>query len=126
MAQQYVLFFYFLLLGVAIAFIYNIFQAVVFIFKKNIVIQIIFDFIFMASAGLAFMFCCNKFNSGQIRWFLVLATIFGIYLHFKTLGKIFAKVGILLYNHLVKLNGKFKNSKVGKVLFKWKFMAKKT
>lgn len=118
MTVEYLNFLWFLLFGIGIGVFYSLLSGIVFIFKKNIVVQIISDLFFCASFGLGFLYLINKINSGEIRWFLVLGTLFGIFLHLKTLGKLFAKAGTLLYNHFVKLIDKFKSTKVGKVLYK--------
>ena len=118
MGIEYTNFFWFLLLGGVVGVFYSLLSALVYVFKKNVVVQIIADLIFCAGLGLSFMFLINKLNSGEIRWFLVLAVAIGFIIYIKTLGKLFAKVGSLLYNHLVKLSGKFKTTKVGKVLYK--------
>ena len=124
MQQQYLSFLYFLLLGITLGVIYSLLSGFVYICKKFTPIQIVCDLLFSVCLGFGFLWLINKLNSGEIRWYLVFATVIGIILHLKTLGKLFAKGGILLYNHLVKLNDKFKKSKVGKVLYKWKCILK--
>ncbi len=124
MANEYLLFLYFVLLGLGAGFCYYFFKGVVFVCKNNIVMQIICDLLFCGLVGIAFLWAINKFNSGQIRAFLLAGGAFGFYLYAKTLGKLFAKAGTKVYNHLVKLKSKFVATKFGKVLFKWKYTSK--
>ncbi len=118
MESGYLLFFKFIILGGIVSACYGIFKGVVFVFKQNIVIQIICDLLFSAFCGLAFMYCINAFNNGEIRLFLLLGMAFGMFLYNKTFGKIFAKVGNMLYNYVIKILGKFASTKFGKALFK--------
>ena len=86
--------------------------------KRKLFIQIVCDFIFSIVAFGVFFVLINIINLGEIRLFLVIGYIVGFTLERITLGKIFAKGYLNVYNILCKLWSKFTKSKLGKVIFK--------
>lgn len=118
MANENFLFFIFLLLGIAIGASIGLFNHIVLFFKNNKFLRFVLDLSLPIISGFAFLYLTNKYNMGEIRWFLVLAVIVGIYFERKTIGKLFALMTTKLYNKYVEGRKKFFSSKFGKWLSK--------
>ena len=86
--------------------------------KSNQIIKIIANIIFTSIITLTFLFSINIINLGEIRAYLLLGYTVGIILEKITFGKIFAKGYKYVYNKLVVIVTKFKNGRIGKVIFK--------
>lgn len=86
--------------------------------KRLLLIQIICDLIFSIVAFGTLIIFVNIINMGEMRFFLIMGYIIGFTLERITLGKIFAKGYLNVYNKLCKLWKKFLTSKLGKVIFK--------
>ena len=110
--------FYFFILGLLSGALYGVLKFVVFIFKNNIVIQIISDLIYSLGVGSCFVIATNQYMYGEIRAYIVAIFILGIYLERKTLGKLFAKPYLMLYNGARKSILSLKDTKLGKIIFK--------
>ena len=86
--------------------------------RTNLIWQIICDLIFTFVAfGLLFI-SINIINLGEFRLFLILGYVTGFIAERKTLGKLFAKGYLNMYNKLRNLWIKIKNSKIGRFVFK--------
>ena len=86
--------------------------------RTNLIWQIICDLIFTFVAfGLLFI-SINFINLGEFRLFLILGYVTGFIAERKTLGKLFAKGYLNMYNKLRNLWIKIKNSKIGRFVFK--------
>ena len=118
MANEYSLFLIFLLLGIVIGIAIGLFNHIVLFFKNNKIVRFILDLILPILSGFVFLYLANKYNMGEIRWFLLLAVIIGIYFERKTLGKLFALIISKLYNKYVEGRKKFFSTKLGRWLSK--------
>lgn len=114
----FVLFLLSLLLGIVLGVVYGAVGILKIIFKNNIVVSNILDFIFAILSGVAVIFFVVNFNFGVFRWFIVVGVLIGILLERKTLGKIFAKIFLLMYNKFSKCIIALKNTKVVKKILK--------
>ncbi len=103
--------------GIVLGIIYGLLKALCRI-TKNKIVEIITNAILTAIGTIFFIFMVNVINLGEIRAFLIIAYTLGIILERITLGKIFAKGYKSVYNILVRIIGKFKNSNIGKVILK--------
>ena len=108
----------YLLLGLLAGAIYGLLKHIVYVFKNHLIAQIIADIIFVIFATFIFGKANLYFFYGETRLHLLAIFALGIYLERKTLGKLFAKLFIMLYNWLSKLLNKFKLSSFGKIIFK--------
>lgn len=117
-AFEYKVFFLVLLFGLLSGVVYGIFNMIVLSFKKNIIIKNISDGIFMLIFASIFFYCLNAYNFGTFRVYLLITYIIGFIIERKTIGKLFAKLFLLVYNYNIKLIKKFKKSKAGAFLFK--------
>lgn len=98
--------------------IYGLLNAVVFVFKKHVVVRIICDLIFSAILGIVFLYLTMVLNLGQFRLYLIATFLLSVIIEQKTLGKLFAKLGLMVYNWVCKILNGFRKTKLGKVIFK--------
>ena len=108
----------FLLLGVLSGSILGFAKFIISIFKNHIIAQIIGDLIFSLTTGAIFVFATNYYFFGEIRLYIFAIFMFGMFLERKTLGKLFAKVYLLLYNGGRKTFLFLKSTRFGKIFFK--------
>ena len=90
--------FIFFLLGLLSGAIYGIVKFLVFIFKSHIIAQIIGDLTFTLTSGTIFISATTRYLYGEIRAYICTIFVLGMYFERKTLGKLFAKLELLLYN----------------------------
>jgi len=108
----------FFLLGILSGAIYGITKFIVFIFKNNLIAQIICDLMFTLSSGAIYLFFTNKYFYGEIRAYICTIFVLGMYFERKTLGKLFAKLEFMLYNWGITMVNRAKSTKIGKIIFK--------
>lgn len=108
----------FFLFGVLSGAIYGMSKFVVFVFKNNMIVQIVIDLIYSLGVGYSILIATNKLLYGEIRLYIIAAFVLGMWLERKTFGKLFAKVYLLVYNVGIKLVKRIKTTKLGKVIFK--------
>lgn len=108
----------FFLIGFVSGCIYGALKFIVFAFKNNIILQIISDLIFSILIGLLFLSCIQKYFYGELRLYICLIFAFGIYFQRKTLGKLFAKLELMLYNLGVRTTKRIKTTHFGRIIFK--------
>jgi len=108
----------YLLLGLLAGAVYGILKHIVYILKNHLIAQIIADIIFVVVSAFIFGKVTHYYFYGELRLHLVAIFAFGMIFERKTLGKLFAKLFIMLYNWVSKLISKFKLSRFGKIIFK--------
>ena len=105
--NQAYLFFIFMLTGVLISILFDIFRVFRKTFKTPDIITYLEDILFWILTGSLTLFVVFKFNNGEIRFFLFLGMALGIILYLVTLSKYFIKLNvwiiITLKNILKKL-----------------------
>jgi hypothetical protein len=106
-----------LLIGFIIGLIYGLLNIPSKI-KTKLLWQILSDFIFTIIAFSALFISINIINLGEFRFFLIIGFIFGFIIERRTIGKLFAKGYLNMYNMLRSLLKKFRNSKFGRFIFK--------
>jgi hypothetical protein len=100
--SSFVLFCLGLGLGFLLGAVYDIVYFLKLTVKNNFIVSNILNFVYVCFYGLVVLGSVINFNYGQFRLFLVLSFVLGTLLHRKTLGKIFAKIFLCLYNKLCK------------------------
>lgn len=108
----------FILLGLLLGAISGLLKCVLIVLKNNRIAVIITDFIFCLIAGAMFIYASSIYNFGIIRWYLCAFFALGYIIERKTIGKLFAKLFLILYNWLSKRLNLLKSSRVGKIIFK--------
>ncbi len=116
-ATQSMLFFKFLLLGFFIGIIIGIFNLIKTFFNNKIVV-IIIDFFTCLIFTICFIYLINKSNWGEIRLYLAVAQLLGVFIERISLGNLFAKFYSKMYNKSKVIKNNFLKSKVGKFLSK--------
>ncbi len=91
------IFIIFLVLGLCIGILFDIFRALRKTFKTSDFITTMEDILFMAIVGLLIVNSLILTNHGQIRFYIILAVLFGTSFYFLTISKICM---ILLQNFL--------------------------
>lgn len=115
---QYINFIKLFLWGLVPAFTVSVLHFIRLITKNNFVINLILDILICLSTTALFLFLVNKYNFGEIRVYMLFSYFLGFILFLSTLGKLIAKLNKIVYTSLCKLNSKFINTKIGKVLNK--------
>lgn len=118
MTSEYLLFLIFLSLGILIGAEIGFCNHIVLFLKNNICLRFVLDLILPVFSGFLFLNLVIKYNMGEIRWFLVVAVVCGIYVERKTIGKLFAHITSKVYNKYVEKKKKFFSTKLGKWLSK--------
>ena len=106
------------LIGFVFGILYDFIKMIIKTFKNNVAIQIICEFAFTISFGACFIVLNNFFFYGDFRLYLLIFILLGLWSERKTLGKLFAKLYLLLYNKVSKLIKFFKLTRLGKILFR--------
>lgn len=110
----------FLLLVIAgffCGFVYDMSTYIIFLCKKNKVVQIIFDFIASIAVFAIFYACVLFWDYGEMRFFHFFAFFSSLVFQRYTLGKFIAKLFDKCYNLFIKL---FENIVKGAQKLKWK------
>lgn len=84
--------------------------------KNNYTITLILDLVITISTTILFLYLVNKYNFGETRFYMLLSFLLGFILFLSTIGKLIAKLNKIVYTYLCKLQSKFTNTKIGKIL----------
>ncbi len=119
--NQIYCFFIFIVVGVIISILFDIFRILRKVFKTPDIITYIEDIIFGVLAGIIIIYSIFVFNNGEIRSYLFLGIIIGILVYLFTLSKIFVKFGnkILTFLKNILLLPIKKALLLGKNIVKW-------
>lgn len=115
---QLLLFLKFFLIGIIPALLLASINFFSLFIKAKKVYFLIFDIIFCLFFTCIFLYAVNLLNYGEIRLYMFIAFSLGCIVERKTIGKLFAKLHILIYNAINKGVAKFKKSKLFKFLSK--------
>lgn len=116
--NNFVLFLICLLIGVGLGATYGVLNFIKLLFKNNIIVSNILNLVYGLGCGIVALVTTINLNFGQFRWFVVLGFVLGVVIERKTLGKLFAKIFLWLYNKLSKCLSALKNTKVVKKILK--------
>lgn len=86
------IFIVFLIIGICIGVIFDIFRAIRKVFNTSDFITYIEDIIFIAIVGILFVNNLILINNGEIRFYIILAIIFGMTFYFFTISRISLKI----------------------------------
>lgn len=84
--------------GFLCGFLYNFAHAIVFVFKNNVWVKNILELVATVFCGVLFLIVVNIVYYGEVRMYMIVAFVLGLYLELVTVGKIIAKTFLLLYN----------------------------
>lgn len=97
---------------------FNLASTLNILFKNRFWIKCIFDFVATIICGTAFLIAINILYYGEMRLYMIVAFVLGLYLEIVTVGKIIAKTFLLLYNKTAIWIKKLSNTKFGKRITK--------
>lgn len=101
--EQFYLFLIFILNGIIIGCIFDIFRISRKSFKTKDIITYIEDVLFWIISGIITLYFIFIFNNGEIRLFIFLGILFGISLYMLTISKYFIKISVNIILHIKKL-----------------------
>lgn len=93
----------FILVGILIGIVFDIFRIIRRSFKTPDFITYIEDILFWIISGTLLLFCIFTFNNGELRLYLFVSIILGNLLYLFTLSKYFIKISTYLINILKKI-----------------------
>lgn len=102
LTQAY-LFYVFLLTGILIGLIFDIFRILRKSFKTSDFVTIIQDIIFFIISSSLILYTVFKFNNGEIRSFVLIGLISGICIYLLIFSKIFIKINVEIINFIKKI-----------------------
>ena len=101
--EQAYIFYIFILTGLLIGFLFDIFRVLRRSFKTSDIITYIQDIIFWILAGALLIYSIFKFNNGEIRSYVVIGLVMGIMLYLTIFSKLVIKVNVAILTFLKKL-----------------------
>lgn len=84
------------------------------LFKKNKIVKLILDILFMIIISILFILCLNVVNYGEFRLYLLLSYILGFVVERKTIGYLVDFIFQKIYNLIVKGIKKLSQTKIFK------------
>lgn len=103
MQNQTYAFVMFILNGLLIGILFDIFRIFRKSFKTPDCITYIEDTLFWILSGLILLYSIFKFNNGELRFFVFMGVIFGISIYILIFSKMFIKVCVYIINFIKKL-----------------------
>lgn len=94
---------YFILTGFIIGILFDIFRILRKSFKTIDFITYIQDFIFWILTGLILIFSIFKFNNGELRSYVIIGIIFGLFIYMLTISKFILKFFVFIINFIKKI-----------------------
>lgn len=91
------IFLIFLIIGFFIGILFDLFRALRRVIKTSEIITIIEDIVFMAISGIIIINSLIILNNGQIRFYILLAILFGTSFYMLTISKIF----IIIFQNII-------------------------
>lgn len=94
MNNQAFLFLIFIINGILVGFLFDIFRVLRKSFKTSDIITYIEDILFWIVAGVLTLYFIFNYNNGEIRFFIFLGIILGISIYILTISKYFMKITV--------------------------------
>jgi spore cortex biosynthesis protein YabQ len=82
--------------GIAIGVFFDIFRILRRSFKTSDIITYIEDILFWICSGSLFVYVLFKYNNGEIRNYVVIGLLLGIFFYFTTVSKYFIKISVTI------------------------------
>lgn len=96
---------YFILTGITIGILFDIFRILRKSFKTSDFITYIQDFLFWILTGVILLFSIFAFNNGELRGYIFVGIIFGIIMYILLFSKYFIKIFVFMINSIKKIIG---------------------
>ena len=98
--NQAYLFYIFLLTGILVGILFDIFRILRKSFKHSDFITLLQDIVFVIIMSVLIIYTVFKFNNGEIRSYVIIGLAAGIIIYFTIFSKIFIKVNVTIINFL--------------------------
>ena len=96
---------YFILTGITIGILFDIFRILRKSFKTSDFITYIQDFLFWILTGVILLVSIFAFNNGELRGYIFVGIIFGIIMYILLFSKYFIKIFVFMINSIKKIIG---------------------
>ena len=103
--NQLYIFLLFILTGIVIGIVFDIFRIFRRSFKTNDIITYVQDFLFWLVTGCILLFSIFTFNNGELRGYIFIGIILGVLLHLLLLSKYFINIFVKIFSVLKKIIG---------------------
>lgn len=103
--NQLYIFLLFILTGIVIGIVFDIFRIFRRSFKTNDIITYVQDFLFWLVTGCILLFSIFTFNNGGLRGYIFIGIILGVLLHLLLLSKYFINIFVKKFSVLKKIIG---------------------
>ena len=118
MSLTFVLFLNCASIGIITGFVSDISYFMKKMFKMNYIVNLIVDFcIFFIGASFIFVYSCEIIN-GVFALYEILAFVIGVSLEKISCSNLFAKFFDMVYNRIIRVKNKLKQTKFGKLIFR--------
>lgn len=107
--NQACIFAIFIIVGIIIGILFDIFRVLRKSIKTNDIITYIQDILFCILTGIILLYAIFMLNNGEIRIYMFLAIFFGILMYILTISKYFININVWLLTHIIALFKKILN-----------------
>lgn len=107
--NQAYIFLIFIVKGITIGLLFDIFRILRLSFKTKDIITYIEDILFWLLTAFIILYSIFKFNNGEIRFFIFLALALGVLLYITAFSSSIVKLGVYVIKYIKKISKKFFN-----------------
>ena len=101
--EQLISFIYFIIVGVVLSIIFDIFRILRRTMKTSDIVTNIQDVVFCIITGIIILFSIFYFNNGELRLYVFLGIFIGIALYMIFISKYFIKINVAIINFIKKI-----------------------
>ena len=101
--EQLISFIYFVIVGVVLSIIFDIFRILRRTIKTSDIVTNIQDILFCIITGMIILFSIFYFNNGELRLYVFLGVFIGITLYMIFISKYFIKINVAIINFIKKI-----------------------
>ena len=101
--NQLISFCYFIIIGIILSIIFDIFRILRRTIKTSDIVTNIQDVLFCVITGVIILFSIFYFNNGELRFYIFLGVIIGITFYMLFISKYFIKINVIIINFIKKI-----------------------
>lgn len=101
--EQLISFIYFIIVGIVLSIIFDIFRILRRTIKTSDIVTNIQDILFCIITGIVILFSIFYFNEGQLRLYIFIGIILGITFYMIFISKYFIKINVIIINFIKKI-----------------------
>lgn len=102
-SEQLISFVYFIIIGIVLSIIFDIFRILRRTIKTSDIVTNIQDILFCIITGIIILFSIFYFNKGQLRLYIFIGIILGITFYMLFISKYFIKINVIIINFIKKI-----------------------